>query len=297
MSAHDTFSGGEARIIDRGYRKYDGPRTGVQGAARTVWLHSLQRALGMRRTIWAKVFPIIAVAMAYVPAIVFIGILALFPKAQTANIQLPTYGDYYGFVISAIMLFTATVAPEVMCTDRRTGMLGAYLSSPLDRGSYFLAKAASIATSLSLVCLGPPLLMLVANILQSQGPAAEADRVLPTTFHVLITGIALTLLFTGITMGVTSLTDRKFVATAAIILLYLVSLSVVGSMRAAGAPTGSAAFAPTMLALEIAQRLHGEYSPIMWGVPSATVWLAWAAWTFGGFGLAWYRLKVLPVTR
>ena len=297
MTSQDTFASGEARIVDRGYRKYDGPRTGMVGAVRTVVVHSLQRSLGMRRTLWAKVFPTIAVAMAYIPAIVFIGILALFPARQTADLVLPTYGDYYGFVISAIILFTAFVAPEVMCTDRRTGMLGVYLASPLDRSSYWLAKATSIAISLSLVCLGPPLLMLIANLLQSQGPAAQADRVLPTTFHVLVTGVVLTLFFTGITMGVTSLTDRKFVATAGIILLYLISLSVVGSMRAAGSPNGVAAFAPSLLSMELAQRIHGEYSPIMLSVPSATVWLAWAAWTFGGFGLSWYRIKTLPVTR
>ena len=53
MNTHDTFSGSDAQILDRGYRKYDGPRTGVQGAVRAVVVHSIQRALGMRRSIWA----------------------------------------------------------------------------------------------------------------------------------------------------------------------------------------------------------------------------------------------------
>ena len=46
-----------------------------------------------------------------------------------------------------------------------------------------------------------------------------------------------------------------------------------------------------------AARVHGERTQIMDGVPSATVWLAWAAWTFGGFALARNRLRHLPVTR
>lgn len=292
----DTFSTGDAQILDRGYRKYDGPRTGVAGAIRTVITHSAQRALGMRRSVWAKVLPVATIGFAYVPAIVFVGILALFPRADTANLLLPTYGDYYGFIISAIMVFVALVAPEVLCTDRRTGMLGVYLAAPLDRDSYLLAKSLSIAGVLSIVCLGPPLLMLVANVLQSTGPEGIGE-ILDTTWRVLLTGAMETLLFTSITVGLTSLTDRKAIASAAIILLFLVSLTIAGTLDVAGLPSGVNAIAPTLLGLEVAQRVHGEWSPIMQGVPNITVWVAWAAWTIGGFALARNRLHHLPVTR
>jgi ABC-2 type transport system permease protein len=292
----DTFSSGDAQILDRGYRKYDGPRTGVRGAVRTVVTHSAQRALGMRRSVWAKVLPVATIGFAYVPAIVFVGILALFPRADTADLLLPSYGDYYGFIISAIMVFVALVAPEVLCTDRRTGMLGVYLAAPLDRDSYLLAKSLSIASVLSIVCLGPPLLMLVANVLQSTGPEG-AGEILDTTWRVLLTGAMETLLFTSITVGVTSLTDRKAIASASIILLFLVSIAIAGTLDVAGLPSGVNALAPTLLGLELAQRVHGEWSPIMQGVPNLTVWAAWAAWTVGGFALARNRLHHLPVTR
>jgi ABC-2 type transport system permease protein len=295
VSAPDAV-GGDAQILDRGYRSYEGVRTGVVGAQRAVVVHSIQRALGMRRTIWAKVLPIATIGFAYVPAIVFVGVVALLPSDQTAALLLPSYGDYYSFVISAIMVFVALVAPEVLCTDRRTGMLGVYLAAPLDRDTYLLAKAASIGAVLSLVCLGPPLLMLVANILQSQGPEGIGE-ILDTTWRVLATGLVLTLFYTGITMGITSLTDRKAVAAAAIILLFLVSLSTTGIIEGVGGPNGVFAFAPTLLSLELAQRVHGEWSPIMTGVPGVTVWAAWAVWTFGGFALARQRLRSLPVTR
>lgn len=292
----DIFSTGEAQILDRGYRKYDGPRTGVRGAVLAVITHSAQRALGMRRSIWAKIVPVVLIGFAYVPAIVFVGILALLPKNQTADILLPTYGDYYGFIITAIMLFVAFVAPEVLCTDRRSGMLGVYLAAPLDRDTYLLAKGLSIAGVLSLACLGPPLLMLVANVLQSTGPEGVGE-ILDTLWRVIAAGVVETLLFTGITMGITSLTDRKFVATASIILLFLVSITMTATFEVAGAPYGVYCFAPTILGLDLAPRVHGEYSTVLPGVPSVTVWFAWACWTFGGFALARYRLKHLPVTR
>jgi ABC-type transport system involved in multi-copper enzyme maturation permease subunit len=188
----------------------------------------------------------------------------------------------------------------VLCTDRRSGMLGVYLASPLDRDTYLLGKALAIASVLAVVCVGPPLLMLIANILQNQGPTGFGDIAL-TTLRVLVAGGAVTLLYTGITMGAASLTDRKAIATAAIILLFLVTLVVAGSLGATGSATqispGFQAVAPTLLSLEVAVRVHGESSNVMPGASSFAVWAAWAAWTFGGFALARFQLHRLPVTR
>ncbi len=287
---------GEARILDRGYRHYRGARTGVRGAQRALVAHSVQRALGMRRTIWAKVLPIATIGIAYVPAIVFVGVVALVPSDELEANFLPSYGEYYGFIIAAIMIFVALVAPEVLCTDRRTGMLGVYLSSPLDRDSYLAAKAAAIVGVLSLVCLGPPLLMLIANVLQSTGPDGVGDIAL-TFARVLVAGSVLTLLFTGVTMGVASLTDRKSVASAGIILLFLVSIMVSGILMDATDGDGAGVLSVTVLALDLAARVQGESSSPLEGASSALVWGAWAAWTVGGFALARYRLHRLPVTR
>lgn len=296
MSSGDVFDGGDARIIDRGYRAYDGSRTGTRGAMTAVFTNSVQRALGLRRTFWAKLLPIATIAMAYVPAIVFIGVLALFPAKDTKDLLLPTYGEYYGFVIAAIMIFVALVAPEVLCTDRRTGMLGVYLASPLDRDTYLAAKAACIAAVLSLVCLGPPLLMVVANILQNQGPAGTTDA-LQTLWRVVVAGLALTALFTGVTMGVTSLTDRKAVGAAAIILVFVVGATVAGSVQAGTGADWPQLLSVTGIAVELPQRIHGEYSPVMYGLSDWAVWAGWAAWTLSGLALARFRLRALPVTR
>ncbi len=287
---------GEARIIDRGYRHYRGERTGVRGAQRTLVVHSVQRALGLRRTLWAKALPIATILIAYVPAIVFVGVIALVPIDELEVGFLPSYGEYYGFIIAAIMIFVSLAAPEVLCTDRRTGMLGVYLSSPLDRDSYLAAKGAAIAGVLSLVCLGPPLLMLVANVLQNTGPDGAADIAL-TFLRVLAAGLALTLLYTAVTMGVASLTDRKSVAAAGIILLFLVSIMVAGTMIQATGSDDPGVLSVTVLSLELAARIHGEAGTELRGASDFVIWGAWAAWTIGGFALARYRLHRLPVTR
>ncbi|MCU1358244.1 MAG: hypothetical protein JWM89_3662 [Acidimicrobiales bacterium] len=296
LGTHDVFATGDAEILDRGYRSYDGERRGVRGAVWAVVRHSVQRALGMRRTLWAKLLPIFAAGIAYVPAVVFVGIVALFKSDEATQFVLPTYAEYYGFIIAALVVFAAIVAPEVLCTDRRSGMLGVYLASPLDRDTYLLAKAAAIAFVLSIGCLGPPLLMLVANVLQSQGPKGASDIAL-TAVRILGSGLLITLLFTGITMGVASLTDRKAIAAAGVLLVILVTIMVAGTLSTTGGTNSVLAIAPTLLTIELAARVHGEYSTIMPGAPSAIIWLAWAVWTVGGFTLARIQLHRLPVTR
>ena len=62
-----------ARIIDRGYTRYDGERGGLAEAIRSTALHGVQRVLGVRRPVWSKVLPVVSIAIAFVPAIVFIG--------------------------------------------------------------------------------------------------------------------------------------------------------------------------------------------------------------------------------
>lgn len=289
-------SSGEARILDRGYRHYDGTRSGVGGAMASVMRHSMQRALGLRRTLWAKILPFAAVLIAYLPAVVFVGVVALFPLEEVPYDFVPSYGDYYGYIIAAIMVFVALVAPEVLCTDRRTGMLGVYLASPLNRDTYLLAKTAAIAATVALVCLGPPVLVLVANVLQSQGPEGIGD-ILTTALRVIGAGVALTLLYSGVTMGVASLTDRKAIASAAVILTFLVPITVTGILTETGTSTVARVFSVTFLSLDVATRIHGERSIILADTSSAVVWGAWFVWTAGGFALARANLRRLPVTR
>ena len=296
MNAPELFEG-DARIIDRGYRSYDGVRTGVGGAMWAVTRHSVQRGIGLRRSIWAKVLPVATIAIAYFPAIVFIGVVALVPSKDLTDFVLPTYGEYYDFVISAIMLFVALVAPEMLCTDRRSGMLGIYLASPLNRDTYLAAKAAAVALVLSLVCLGPPLLMLIANVLQNTGPDGVGNTLL-TLGRVLLAGALITLLFTGVTVGIASLTDRKTVASAGIILMFLVTLTVTGILSSTdGANQAVRALSVTTLSLDIARRVRGDPLLVMRGVSWVTVAAAWLLFTVGGFALARQRLRTLPVTR
>ena len=251
-----------ARILDRGYRAYTGVRLGARGSVQALTLHTVQGVLGLKRSFWNKVLPGLTIFLAYVPAIVFVGIATflksrLIARGVDINDVIPSYGDYYLFVWAAIGVFVAFVAPEALCTDRRTGMLGMYLASPLRRDTYLLAKAAAIAFVLSIVTLGPPLLMLVARTIAGVGPDGPGG-VLAVLWRVIVAGVVVGLLPTTLSLAVASTTTRRAVASAAIVLILLGSIAVSESLIAAGASHSFFALNLVYLPVELVVRLYGE---------------------------------------
>ena len=70
-------SAGAARILDRGYRRYDGERGGLKTSMRSVIRYSAQRALGIHRKFRYKVMPIMTIVISYVPHMVYVGVVVL----------------------------------------------------------------------------------------------------------------------------------------------------------------------------------------------------------------------------
>ncbi len=285
-----------ARIVDRGYRRYRGPRTGVRGAMATVWRQSVQRVLGIRRSVWAKVLPLASIAISYVPAIVFVGVVALLPDADATEIELPTFGQYFPFIQAAVLLFVSFVGPEVLCTDRRTGMLGIYLASPLSRDTYLAAKALAAFTVTALITIGPPLLMLVAYVLQGVGPDGPGG-VGASFVRIVASGALLALLYTAVGLGVSSLTDRKAFATAALLLLMVVvSLFISVLVEVADLPGSFQGLSLLTGPFALVELVHGEEPEIRdLGLAAALGGLA--AWTVLGAVVTRVRYQLLQVTR
>lgn len=289
----------DARILERGYRRYTGHREGEAHAVRSVIAHTLRRILGLRRPARAKVLPLLSIVFAYVPAIVFVGIVALFARfggRDQAQQIIPEYGEYYDFIISAIVLFVAFVAPEALCPDRRSRVLSLYLASPLTRLTYLLAKGAAVAIVISFVTIGPPLLLLLGLMLQSAGPDGPV-AVLSVLVRVLESGLVLAALYTSLSMAVASLTDRRAVAAAATLFVVIAS-AIVTETLIDGFGISQTAMAASLTggALELVRRIYGEpgFYP---QVPTWSLALGMAAWTLGSAAVAVVRYQRLQVTR
>ena len=292
-----------ARIVDRSYRPYEGARGGVGTSMLTVLKHSIQRSLGIKRTIWQKVLPAFTIAISFIPAIVYIGLAALIPADNRPDDLLPSYAEYYGFITTGLVVFTSFVAPEVLCTDRRTGMLGLYLASPLDRNTYLVSKGAAVASVLAVVTMGPQLLMLVAYALIGEGPGGPLDYVV-LVLRILLAGLSVSVLYTALSLAVSSFTARRAAASATIILMLLTSAIFVSSLTD---QEGGAGWSPNLvvfdfitLPLALVFHIFGETEQIdrpYDDVSRTVLLLANLAWIVLFAAITRWRYQKMTVTR
>lgn len=283
-----------ATIHERGYRRYNGPRLGPAHAMRSVYANTLRRILGLGRPARAKVLPIIAMGIAYLPALVFVGVVALLPNRLRDFV--PSYAAYYGFVSAAIVLFAVFVAPEALCPDRRSRVLSLYLAAPLTRGTYLLSKAAAVASVMAVVTLGPPLFLLIGLVVESDGPHGTVG-VLSILARILVSGAALSTVYTALALAAASMTDRRAFASAGGLLVLLGSGAIVNVLV-------FGLHAPALLHLlnmgrtpfELVQHIYGKpaFSNNVSLLDDA---LASAAYVLVGGGVAAWRYLRLQVTR
>lgn len=286
----------EARILERGHRPYDGPRLGTAHAVRSLWIHTMRHLLGLRRPARSKILPVLTIVFAYVPAIVFMGVIGLFGNRMSEPI-VPEYADYYGFVVSAIALFVTFVAPEALCPDRRSRVLSLYLASPLSRRTYLLAKLAAVVTILLAVTLGPPLLLLLGYALQGAGPDGVLGF-LGILGRVVASGLFLALIYTSLSMAVSSLTDRRAVAAAGVLLTIIGSSIVTSTLHfALELPRGVLAFNLFRAPFDLVSHIYGEGGLPPTYVPWVVLLAGLGAVTLVSASLVVWRYETMQVTR
>ena len=249
------MSSQDARLFDLGYRAYDGPRERPGRAVLTLAAFTSGRVLGLGRGGRHKVLPAITLAIAYLPALASVLFAVL--TNDIAVDDLITYGEYTFFIGSALALFAALVAPEALCPDRRSGMLGLYLAGSLDRNRYLVSKVGAVFGVMLLITVGPLLFMLVAFVLAGYGPSAGSVPGL--LLDILTTGLVTALLYTALSMAVSSLTTRRAAAAVGVVLLLFVPAGIVRSaIESAGAPDELDLLSSPFVVANLSYRIFGE---------------------------------------
>jgi ABC-2 type transport system permease protein len=245
-------AGGGGRVYDRGYRPYDG-RRGRRGAATfALYKASLRRALGIRRSWRQKVAPFVLLGIVTIPAIVNVGIgYVTRDRFLTERIEIITYRDYVG-VSASLLLFVALVAPDVVCPDRRQHVLPLMFARPITGVDYVFAKLGAIATILFAFSFLPQVVLFVGNMLVSDSALHYFNGHLDVLWKVPLAVLLLAVYYAVVGVAISSLTDRRIVAGAAVIGLFLVtsiaSSIFVGDFELNG---GSAAALINVLALPL----------------------------------------------
>jgi ABC-2 type transport system permease protein len=239
-------------VYDRGYRPYDGKR-GRRGAATyALYKASMRRALGIRRSWRQKVAPFVLLGVVTIPAIVNVGIgYVTRDRFITDRIDIITYRDYVG-VSSALLLFVALVAPDVVCPDRRQHVLPLMFARLLTGVDYVAAKVAAITTILFAFSFLPQVVLFVGNMFVSDSALDYFTGHLDVLWKVPVSVALLAVYYAVIGVAIASLTDRRIVAGAAVIGLFLVTSIAsgifVGDFEEEG---GSAAALINVLALPL----------------------------------------------
>lgn len=239
-------------VYDRGYRPYEGKR-GQRGAATwALYLASIRRALGLRRSWRQKLAPFTLLGIATIPAIVNVGVGYVTRDQLQDRVEIITYRDYVG-VSSMLLLFVAIVAPDVMCPDRRQKVLPVVFARPLVGSDYVAAKVGSIFSILFAFSFIPQLVLYIGNLLVSDAALDYFKDHLDVLWKVPVAVAVLSLHYALISVAISSLTDRRIVAGASVIGLFLItsitSAILVGDGFDRGA--GSAAALVNVLALPL----------------------------------------------
>jgi len=224
---------GAGAVYDRGYRPYDGPR-GLRGAATyALYKASIRRALGIRRSWRQKFAPFVLLGIVTIPAVVNVGI-GYVTRDRVDKLEIITYRDYVG-VSSALLLFVALVAPDVMCPDRRQRVLPLMFARPLTGVDYVVSKVGAIASILFAFSFLPQVVLFVGNMLVSDSAAHYFTGHLDILWRVPVSVLLLAIYYAVIGVAIASLTDRRIVAGAGVIGLFLItSISsgvIVGDFR------------------------------------------------------------------
>jgi ABC-2 type transport system permease protein len=214
------FSGGA--VYDRGYRPYEGVRGGRRAATLALYRASMRRALGLRRPWRQKIAPFVLLAIVTIPAIVNVGVGYVTRNEVIDRVEIITYREYVG-VSATLLLFVALVAPDVVCPDRRQRVLPLMFARPLTGVDYAAAKAGAIVTILFAFSFLPQVVLFVGNMLVSDSALDYFTDHLDVLWQVPLAVAILAVYYGVIGVAVSSLTDRRIVAGATVIGLFLVT--------------------------------------------------------------------------
>jgi ABC-2 type transport system permease protein len=218
---------GLGAVYDRGYRPYEGPRGGREAATFALFKASIRRALGIRRSWRQKVAPFVLLGIATIPAIVNVGIGYVTRNETFDRVDIITYHEYVG-VSSTLLLFVALVAPDVLCPDRRQRVLPLMFARPMTGVDYAVAKVGAIFAILFAFSFLPQVVLFVGNMLVSDSALDYVSDNLDVLWQVPLAVAVLAFFYAIVGLAVSSLTDRRIVAGAAIIGLLLVTSITAG---------------------------------------------------------------------
>ena len=218
----------EGQLFDLGYQRYEGPREGRARARKALFVNGIRTCFGIGRGTLAKIMPILFFGAVMAPAIVFIIIAATTERIIGVALDIPGHADYYQIVSLVLLLFSAVIAPELLCPDRRSGVITLYLVRSLTFTDYVLGRwLAFFVVSLLFIYTGQVVLMIGLTMSAAQPFEYLRDNWADIP-KFLSAGLVIAVLTTTIPLAAAAFTTRRVYASAFVIGLWLISAATAG---------------------------------------------------------------------
>ncbi|MGV8968015.1 MAG: ABC transporter permease [Cellulomonas sp.] len=229
-------------IHDIGFRHYDGPRLGRGWVFRSLLVETVRGCFGLGRPARSKVMPWSLIGILLVPPLIIAMSILLI-----GGDELPlSYTQYPNALAIVVSLFVAGAAPYCVSRDLRHGVMPLYLSRPLMRTDYVLAKFAGLAIAVFGVLALAQTLLLVGALLAELPLGAQ----LAGWAGGLLVSAVLAVLLSAMTLAIAALTPRRGLGVATIITILVVLSGVAEMLTAVAVDRGLTTAASYLPALD-----------------------------------------------
>jgi ABC-2 type transport system permease protein len=290
-------------VFDIGYQRYTGPREGRDRAQRAVYKDGLRSSLGLGRGARAKVLPWFFLAVlcgiAMIMALVAGAAERMAGPGATERLNLPTYSDYNGIASIILFVFAAVVGPELLCPDRRDGVINLYLVRPLTGSDYILARWAAFLTLMITATWLPQVILFLGLSMGDPKPLDYLSRHWSDIPRFLLAGIVMASYAGTLALLTASFTTRRAYASVFLVGLFVITTPfTVGLAEEIGGKAGQwiSMMNLTNIPVHVNDIVFDQVSEVTEDAPARALarWIRvswWAAWTLVPATILWARYR------
>lgn len=292
-------------VFDIGYRRYTGKREGMGRGRKAVFKDGLRAALGLGRGSQAMVLPWAFIAglgvMGLIMALVAGFVNRVGGPGTADRAQLPSHSDFNGIASIIMFMFAALVGPELLCRDRRDGVISLYLVRPLTGSDYVVSRWAAFLAVMTGAAWFPQIILFLGLSMGDPTPVDYIARHWLDIPRFLAAGLAMAAYATTLALLVASFTTRRAYASVFMIGLFLTTTPfTIGLAMEIGGTVGQwmSMFNFTNIPVHVNDLIFGEVSEVTSEAPArllpASVRVGWyLAWTLVPGAALWWRYRRL----
>lgn len=211
-----------AKLYDVRYSRYEGLHEARWRSVLALARSSATRALGLRRTPGAKVWPFLLVLLAFLPVVAAIGIPLLVPVVGSPQ-EVLSYADLVTTLIPITVAFAATTLPSLLTRERRDRVLSLYFATAVSPTEYVLGKVLAALALMSLVGLAPLVVLFLGTILTADAPLQQLGDDIGGLPGVLGGGLVIAVYYAAVGLLAGSLTGKRVFAVGGMLAVLLVT--------------------------------------------------------------------------